>query len=198
MRTVPPMRAGIEPGATFPDYQLADQDGKQRRLSELQGQDPMLLLLARGGYCPKEMLFHREMVAWHPQLVVGYVQIVTLSTEPVFQSAEWRRALGAHWTFLSDPERTVQQDLDIAEYTDPVRNPMIPHAVLLEPGLRIFRIYNGYWYFGRPSRDELWRDFREMGRRYRSDWDPTAPELRAAWQRGEKERFFPYKRKRGT
>ena len=30
------------------------------------------------------------------------------------------------WTFLSDPGRTVQQDLDIAEYTDPEHNPMIP------------------------------------------------------------------------
>ena len=33
------------------------------------------------------------------------------------------RAVGAQWTFLSDPERAVQKDLDIAEYTDPEHNP---------------------------------------------------------------------------
>ncbi|HEU5389706.1 MAG TPA: hypothetical protein VFV73_27785 [Streptosporangiaceae bacterium] len=36
---------------------------------------------------------------------------------------------------LPDPGRTVQQDLDIAEYTDPENNPMIPHTLVLKPGL---------------------------------------------------------------
>ena len=36
--------------------------------------------------------------------------------------------VGAQWTFLSDPGRKVQKDLDIAEYTDPDHNPMIPHT----------------------------------------------------------------------
>jgi len=31
---------------------------------------------------------------------------------------EYRDGVGAHWTFLSDPGRKVQKDLDIAEYTD--------------------------------------------------------------------------------
>jgi hypothetical protein len=46
---------------------------------------------------------------------------------------------GAHWTFLSDPGRKVQKDLDIAEYTDPEHNPMIPHVIVVEPGLVISR-----------------------------------------------------------
>jgi hypothetical protein len=53
--------------------------------------------------------------------------------------------------FLSDPERTVQQDLDIQEYTDPEHDPMIPHTLVLKPGLVIHSIYNGYWFWGRPS-----------------------------------------------
>jgi len=58
-----------------------------------------------------------------------------------------RDGVGAHWTFLSDPGRKVQKDLDIAEYTDPEHNPMIPHVIVLEPGLVVFKIYNGYWFF---------------------------------------------------
>jgi hypothetical protein len=39
---------------------------------------------------------------------------------------------------LSDPRRRVQEALDIAEYTDPDHNSMIPHTVVLEPGLRVY------------------------------------------------------------
>jgi hypothetical protein len=55
-------------------------------------------------------------------------------------------------TFLSDPDRTVQKDLDIQQCTDPDHNPMIPHTLVLKPGLVIHRIYNGYWFLGTPVR----------------------------------------------
>jgi peroxiredoxin len=44
------MRADVVPGATFPDFELADHSKTRRRLSELQGNDPMVLVLARGHY----------------------------------------------------------------------------------------------------------------------------------------------------
>jgi peroxiredoxin len=44
------MRANIVPGAVFPDYELPDQIGTRRKLSELQGSDPMILVLSRGGF----------------------------------------------------------------------------------------------------------------------------------------------------
>ena len=49
------MRADIVAGAVFPDYELTDHAGKRRTLSELQGPDPMILVLSRGGYCPKDL-----------------------------------------------------------------------------------------------------------------------------------------------
>src|SRR5438045_9316696 len=51
-RTV--MRADMVPGAVFPDYELPDHTNTRRRLSEVQGDDPMILTLARGQDCPKE------------------------------------------------------------------------------------------------------------------------------------------------
>jgi peroxiredoxin len=44
------VRADIQPGATFPDYELPDQTGRKRRLSDLQGDNPMVLLLSRGHF----------------------------------------------------------------------------------------------------------------------------------------------------
>ena len=45
------MRADIVPGAVFPDYELSDQRGTHRTLSALQGGDPLVLVLSRGGFC---------------------------------------------------------------------------------------------------------------------------------------------------
>ena len=42
------MRADIVPGGVFPDYELTDHTKTRRRLSELQGIDPMILVLSRG------------------------------------------------------------------------------------------------------------------------------------------------------
>jgi hypothetical protein len=86
----------------------------------------------------------------------------------------------------------VQKDLDIAEYTDPDHNPMIPHTLVLEPGLRVHKIYNGYWFFGRPTVEELRRDLRDVLQRCRPDWDISSPEQRAAWAQGNKAGFYPY------
>ena len=46
------MRADIVPGSTFPDYELSDHTAKRRKLSDLQGRDPMILVLSCGGFCP--------------------------------------------------------------------------------------------------------------------------------------------------
>src|SRR5271168_2451421 len=82
----------------------------------------------------------------------------------------FRASVGAQWTFLSDAGRKVQKDLDIQEYTDPHDDPMIPHALVLKPGLVIHSVYNGYWYWGWPSIEQLRRDLYEVTREIRSDW----------------------------
>jgi hypothetical protein len=69
---------------------------------------------------------------------------------------------------------------------------MVPHTLVLEPGLKVFRIYNGYWYWGRPSVFDLYHDLREVTQKIRPDWDLSDPELRREWQHGDKARFWPY------
>jgi len=186
------MRADIVPGAVFPDYELTDHTGTRRKLSQLQGADPLILVLSRGAFCPKDRRQAEGLIQLHREMEVGYCRLVTISTENLVVTNEYRTGVGAHWTFLSDAGRKVQNDLDIAEYTDPTHNPMIPHTIVLEPGLIVFKIYNGYWFFGRPTIEELRQDLRSVLKRCRPDWDITSPELKAAWERGEKNRFYPY------
>jgi peroxiredoxin len=177
------MRSDIVPGAIFPDYELSDHTGKRRKLSELQGQHPMVLVLSRGGFCPKDRRQAEGLLELHREMEVGYCRLVTISTDNITETNEYRSGVGAHWPFLSDTRRIVQKDLDIAEYTDPAHNPMIPHVIVLEPGLVIYKIYNGYWFFGRPTLEELRQDLRAVTEKCRQTGTSQRPNSR---RRGSK------------
>ncbi|HEY0755791.1 MAG TPA: redoxin domain-containing protein [Ktedonobacteraceae bacterium] len=187
------MRSDIVPGGRFSDYELTDHARTRRKLSELQGNDPLILILSRGHFCPKDHQQHLELATFYPKIAVAYTQIVTIATDNILELGEFRASVGAQWTFLSDSGRKIQQDLDIQEYTDPHHNPMIPHTLVLEPGLLIYKVYNGYWFWGRPSPEELRIDLRAITQKIRPDWDLSQPEVRANWQE-DKHLHWPIKR----
>jgi hypothetical protein len=139
-----------------------------------------------------------EIAAFYPKIAVAYTQIATIATDDHHTLQEFRASVGAQWPFLSDPKRKVQKDLDIAEYTDPEHNPMIPYTLVLKPGLVIHSIYNGYWFWGRPSISDLWSDLRAVTREIRPDWDLSAPGLRQAWNAGDLSRFHGWNKKKKT
>jgi hypothetical protein len=53
----------------------------------------------------------------------------------------------------------------------------------------IHSIYNGYWFWGRPSIADLWHDLREASSEVRPDWDLSKPGLREAWSKGDFSQF---------
>jgi len=189
------MRADIVAGGVFPDYELPDHTDTPQKLSEIQGDDPLILTLARGHYCPKEHQQHRQLAAWYPQVAVSYTKIATIATDPHHTIQEFRLAVGAPWPFLSDPDRIVQKDLEIQEYTDPDNDPMIPHTLVLKPGLVVYKVYNGYWYWGRPTIAELHQDLRAVSAEIRPDWDLSKPGLREAWDAGDHSHFHGWDRR---
>ena len=88
------MRSDMVPGALFPDYALSDHRGVHRKLSELQQQDPLVLVLYRGGFCPKERRQHEGLLQLHREMQVGYCRLVTISTDNLLETNEfrsWRR-----------------------------------------------------------------------------------------------------------
>lgn len=83
----------------------------------------------------------------------------------------------------------IVEDLDFAEYVDPAHNPMIPRIVVLKPGLVIYKIYNGYWFFDRPTMADLRQDLRAVTRNV----GPTSTSQRPNPKRhGGKELLYPY------
>src|SRR6202022_1784947 len=97
------MRSDMVPGAVFPDYELSDHTAKRRKLSELQGRDPMVVFLSRGSFCPKDRRQAEGLVELHREMEVGYCRLVTISTDDLAETNEYRMGGGAHWPLLSAP-----------------------------------------------------------------------------------------------
>jgi peroxiredoxin len=159
------------PGARFPDLDLPDHTGRPRRLCELAGGDPVVLLTSRGWWCPKEQRYLREVARLQDEFDVAYARIVVLSVDPPEVQAAFRAGLGARFTFLSDHERRWLDRLELREDTDDVHDPYRPAAFTLRPDLRVHAAYNGYWYWGRATPEELRADMRAITRAVRPDWE---------------------------
>jgi peroxiredoxin len=175
------MLKGLQPGDTFPDFELPDENGDLHRLSELQGDDVMVVMLGRGEHCPRERQHQREMLRFHEWSSVSFTQMVTVLPNDLHDVYKLKISTGAPWTFLADSGLELQTALDIREYTDPHHPANVPHTLVLSPGLVIEKVYVGYWFWGRPSPYRLWSDLGELLARIKPDFDPLTDEARAAY-----------------
>lgn len=164
----------LRPGGRIPDMELPDHMGNLRRLSDLTGGDPILLHFFRGWFCPKERQFFRRLLDLQDDAEVAYARFVSVSVEPPQVQAAFRAGLDARWTFLSDAQRRYLDAFGLRETSDSVHEPYIPTCLLLAPDLTVHASYNGYWFWGRPTMDELRRDFRVLTRAQHADWEPPA------------------------
>ncbi|MBA2387543.1 MAG: redoxin domain-containing protein [Acidimicrobiia bacterium] len=160
----------LAPGCHFPDLRLKDHVGNERSLSDLAGGDPVLLHFYRGWWCPKEQAYFRKLLRLQDEAEVAYTRFVSVSVDTPQESAAFRAGLGARWTFLSDQDRRWVHELGLLETTDSSHNPYVPTVFVLRPDLQIHASFNGYWFWGRPTNEELRQAFREITRSIRPDW----------------------------
>jgi len=160
----------LEPGSAFPDLDLPDHTGRERRLSELAAGDPVALVFSRGWWCPKEQRHLRELTALQDEFEVAYTRIVVVSIDAPEVQAAFRAGLGARFTFLSDAERRWLPRLGLLEESDTLHEPYRPTAFTLHPDLAVHRAYDGYWYWGRPTSEDLRQDMRAISRAVREDF----------------------------
>jgi peroxiredoxin len=177
------MSRNLEPGMTIPDFELPDENGDMHSLSELQGENLMVLHLSRGEHCPRERQHHRELLQFHEWCSVAFTELVTIMPNTQHDVFRLKASTGARWTFLSDTDLETRSHFEIDEYTDTHHDyAVVPHTLILSPGLVIEKVYVGYWFWGRPSNDQLWADLGEVMRRTKADFDPTTASARAAWE----------------
>ena len=116
---------------------LSDHRGMHRTLSELQGGDPLVLVLSRGGFCPKDRRQHEGLLQLHREMQVGYCRLVTISTDNLLETPEFRAVSARTGRFSPIPAKIPEGSRDRG-YTDPDHNLIIPHTLVLEPGLRVY------------------------------------------------------------
>jgi peroxiredoxin len=96
--------------------------------------------------------------------------MAVVSVDPPEVQSAFRAGLGARYTFLSDSERRWLTSLDLLEESDTTHRPYRPTAFTLHPDLTVHRRYDGNWYWGRPSAEDLRRDLREISAVIREDF----------------------------
>lgn len=183
------MLKNLREGDVFPDFELPDEQGVMHRLSDLQGSNPLVLQLGRGEHCPRERQHHRELLKFHEWCGVLESELVTILPNNLHDTLKLKMTTGAHWTFLADVDLQVREQLGIEEYVDDHHAASVPHTVVLAPGLKIFKVYVGFWFWGRPSIYDLWSDLRELRREYDYNFDPLAPGVREEWEARHPERM---------
>ena len=163
----------LSPGERFPDLDLPDHTGRSRRLSELAGGDPLVLITSRG-WVSQGATYLGELVRIQDEFEVAYTRIVVISVDQLEVQPAFRAGLGARFAFLSDAERRWIESLGLVEVTDTLHHPYRPAAFTLSPDLTIHGVYNGYWYWGRATMEKLRRDMRSISRAIRDEWEVPA------------------------
>ena len=122
----------------------------------------------------------RRYLELQEDLAVNYCKLAVVSTDPPEVSAAFRTGLGATYTFLSDESREAIRRLEIMEVTPPDFKyglVALPYTFCLAPDLTIHSIYDGWWFVGRPTLEELRQDLRSLMKAYRNDYHYTGPTL---------------------
>ena len=165
------MKENLRPGEEFPDIELPSHEDEVVKLSSISGGFPTAVAFSRGYFCPKDRRQLLNYVAYlQPELIVNYCKLVIVSVDNPMVSKEVRDGIGATFPFLCDSDRKIIRKLDIVDTTDTVHGPVaLPYTFLLDRDLSIYKIYNGWWYVGRPTVEEIRADFRALLSR-RADW----------------------------
>ncbi len=101
---------------------------------------------------------------------VNYCKMITVSVDDRMNTTETRTSLAADWPFLMDPDRKLLHELQMVDRTDPAHGEVyIPYTLILDRDRSIYKIYNGWWFVGRPTSEEIRMDLRALMSK-RPDW----------------------------
>ncbi len=169
------MTTNLQVGDHFPDFELPNHDNELLRLSSLTQPGlmdkhlgftdgyPLILVFYRGFFCPRDRQQLPQLVQFQQELAVNYCKLVTVSVDPPLVQAAFRAGLGAQWPFLCDQKREIVKQINILDETEGeyAYRPQ-PYTFVLKPDLTIHKIYNGWFFVGRPTLEELRLDLRTI------------------------------------
>lgn len=103
----------VEVGQEAPDFALYDMDRQQRTLNEFRGKNVVLAFFpgAFTGVCTTEMCTFRDQLDEYEAL---NAQVIGITVDPPFAQKAWADQNNVTFTFLSDFNRQVVNQYDVA------------------------------------------------------------------------------------
>lgn len=108
------MKADIVPGAKFPDCILPGRTGASRRLSQIKG-DQLMIVMPTRGFFARGSLAHAGTAAVPPAVCGRLSKLVAITTDDWHTTNTYRQQTSALWPFRYDEERVVQKGPEITE-----------------------------------------------------------------------------------
>ncbi|MDX2216820.1 MAG: cold shock domain-containing protein [Oculatellaceae cyanobacterium bins.114] len=169
------MTTTLQIGDRFPDAELPNHENKVTKLSGLTQSGlmdqhlgftdgyPLILVFYRGFFCPRDLQQLSQLVQFQTELAVNYSKLATIGVDPPLVQAAFRAGLGAQWPFLCDEKRGLIQQINILDETEgEYAYRSQPYTFVLRSDLTIHKIYNGWFFVGRPTVEELRHDLRAI------------------------------------
>jgi cold shock CspA family protein/peroxiredoxin len=192
-------------GDCFPDAELPNHENELIKLSSFTQPSlsdrylgftdgyPLIVVFYRGFFCPRDRQQLPQLVQFQNELAVNYCKLVTIGVDAPIVQAAFRAGLGAQWQFLCDEAKLLVRQLNILDETEGeyAYRPQ-PYTFVLRPDLTIHKIYNGWFFVGRPTIEELRQDLRSIMEtrsdyRYEAYTTPEVKQIRIPqqdWQAG--------------
>jgi len=178
------MTTNLKVDDRFPDVELPNHENELVKLSSLTQPSlmdqylgfldgyPLIVVFYRGFFCPRDpplaaALRYRQqlsqLVQFQHELAIDYGKLVTVGVDPPLVQAAFRAGLGAQWQFLCDRQRELIKQINILDETEgEYAFRAQPYTFVLHPNLTIDKIYNGWFFVGRPTLEELRHDLRAI------------------------------------
>lgn len=101
----------LQPGDVAPDFSLRASDKSLVKLSELRGQNVLLLFFpfAFTGVCTKELCLMRDSLSEYNDL---HTTVLAISVDSPYTLAKWKEEQGFNFPMLSDFNKTVSKKYD--------------------------------------------------------------------------------------
>lgn len=169
------MTTNLSVGDRFPDFELPNHENELVKLSSLTQPSlsnqylgftdgyPLILVFYRGFFCPRDRQQLLQLVQFQSELAVNYCNLATVCVDPPIVQAAFRAGLVAQWQFLSDENRELIKQINILDETEgEYAYRAQPYTFVLCSDLTIHKIYNGWFFVGRPTIEELRQDLRAI------------------------------------
>ncbi len=163
----------LKVGDGFPDFTLPDHRGSPKELSGFTWPSPMdqklgflsgyplILVFSRGFFCPRDREQMRQLVGFQDEFKMNYCKLAVVNADPPLVQAAFRADLGVSWPFLSDEGQKVIKQVGILEEGEYAYRSR-PFTFVLWPDLTVHKVYDSWFFVGRPTVEELRHDLRAI------------------------------------